>query len=93
MNKQRLIRLENYKNIPMHNYDVLFATIDEMAKEIRRLKHKVERRSVKIVSHLVKHKPEDCPYLHVKKCKGCGRSCDCDKKQIRNGLTNKKSLI
>jgi hypothetical protein len=27
----------------------------------------------------VKHKPEDCPYLHIKNCPGCGRSCACYK--------------
>lgn len=24
-----------------------------------------------------KHKPKDCPYLHIKNCPGCGRSCAC----------------
>ena len=28
-----------------------------------------------------KHKPEDCPYLHVKNCPGCGRSCSCHRKE------------
>jgi len=28
-----------------------------------------------------KHSPSNCPFLHVKKCKGCGRSCDCYKKR------------
>lgn len=23
------------------------------------------------------HEPNDCPYLHVKNCPGCGRSCSC----------------
>jgi hypothetical protein len=26
------------------------------------------------------HNPEDCPYLHIKDCPGCGRSCGCYKR-------------
>jgi hypothetical protein len=28
-----------------------------------------------------RHHPKSCPYLHVKKCKGCGRSCSCYRKK------------
>ena len=24
-----------------------------------------------------KHKPENCRYVHIKNCPGCGRSCPC----------------
>jgi hypothetical protein len=26
---------------------------------------------------MAKHKRSECPYLHVKDCPGCGRSCSC----------------
>ena len=31
----------------------------------------------------MKHSPDKCPYLHVKDCEGCGRSCWCFKKPER----------
>ena len=29
------------------------------------------------MNRIEKHEPKDCPFVHIKKCKGCGRSCAC----------------
>lgn len=41
----------------------------------------------KISSNLKKHKRSECPYLHVKNCEGCGKTCACYQKSRKNGKT------
>lgn len=43
------------------------------------------------MSKVQKHKQVDCPYLHVKKCKGCGRSCGCYDGSIERRVATKRA--
>lgn len=48
-----------------------------LARAVRRLKKELKNVKSKHKLLRLKHTRKNCPYLHVKKCPGCGRSCSC----------------
>jgi hypothetical protein len=45
------------------------------------------------MSNMSRHSQKECPYLHVKDCEGCGRSCGCYTMNAPNDLKRKTSRL